>query len=184
MKSMLRYPCMALILTCVSCAEQKPRSLEEIRAEQQNLPTLYLTKTGERVVAPGSKGVVVCDETKEIALPAYQCNNPDCPGRSEDGEPVLFSIPDPRFYVTVEGEVGEHSFDSPEVMNFSGSYELECPKCLASRNKSAETPEQSQQYLRWCQPYELPESAKRREELEEEHKARVDYINRRIGETD
>jgi hypothetical protein len=183
MNRLLNLIGVACCLALASCGAEKPRSLEEISKEQTELPALFLTESGKRVIAPGNQGVVIHEKSREVAFPAFVCGNPDCPGRSGD-DPYLFCMPDPRFYVDDDGEIGSREFDNPDTWEFEGSMELVCPKCAEVRQRSQETRERADQYLKWCQPYELPESAKRREELEREYQARVDYINQRIGKTE
>ena len=170
------------LLACTSCGgEQKPRSLEEISREQMELPALYITESGERVRAPGNQGVVIHESSGEIAWRSFACHNPDCPGRGRDGEPYLFPMPDPRFYVKEDGSLGSREFDSPEDWNWDQDFELACPKCLELRNRAGESSEERLQYLEWCQLYVLPETEQRVEQLKQEYQARVEYINRRIG---
>jgi hypothetical protein len=161
---------------CGPRKEPVPRTRDEIFAERQSLPTIYITeKSHRRFTAPVSKALHVDPETKELAWPALACHNPDCPGREADGTPYLFIEPDGASFVTTDGQVG---YDAKRAKRRGGG---ECPMCLARRVPAKETPQQRQEYLQYVRLYEPPDSAKRREALDEQLQARVRYERRRGG---
>ena len=179
-------PLVGIMLLAMGCGgETKPRSVEEINAERNDLPALFMTKSGKQIKAPKSSAVFLDEASGELAWPVYECTNPDCPGRVED-KPHLFIWTDPRFYVSDEGKMESRDFETiqqwREAVAEAGSYrEPTCEKCLEMRNQASETPEESQKYSQFPRRYVLPETAKRMEELDAEHQERIDYINRRIS---
>lgn len=175
-----------ILLVVAGCGgDTKPRSVEEIGAERDRLPGLFMTESGKRVEAERSQGVFVDEASSELAWPVYECTNPSCPGRSDD-QPHLFIWPDPRFFVTPEGTLGTTVFETAQqwreaVEAAGGHRQPTCEKCLEIRNPSGETPEESQTYAEYPRRYVLPETAKRMQELDAEHQKRIDYINQRIS---
>jgi hypothetical protein len=164
--------CLAVcvVLLLVGCAEPPPptRSVDEIFAEQRQLPVLYLTESGERITAPGGKGVFVDPKSGKLAWPALACNRPDCPGRTKD-EPVLFIAPDPAMYVGDDGKIAFDPKRDPGPQPGFG----QCPACWKTRHLSEETSARQQQFRAWVAPYVLPETARRLAELETERKRRL-----------
>ncbi len=167
--------CLVLVtIFCIAgCA--KPRTMEEIDAERRDLPALYLTeKSLKHVEAASSAGLFVDEATGEICYPAYECANPDCPGLSADGKRHLFIHRDVLVSVGAGGEFKWEPIpagqDPLEYIRSKGGHKSPtCDKCLENRNLESESDEEEQQYGQWAQPYELPETAKRREELDAEH---------------
>ena len=175
--------CGALAIACTSiavgCGESKPRPRKEIIQEQVQLDKLYITgKSAKRIVAPGDKGVFIDPETNEIAFPAVQCHNPDCPARKEGGEGRIFAIVDPTLAVESDGRIwsDEKRAGAPD------EYLGQCPDCLKIRDFKSESPEQKQKYIDYVKPYVLPESAARNEELEKELILRQEMIKDRVRE--
>jgi hypothetical protein len=153
------------------CSKPPPqtRTTEQIFAEQQQLPAVYLTETGDRITAPKGKGAFVDEKSGKLAWPALACNRPDCPGRSSGGQPQLFIAPDPAMYVGPDGKIAlDPKRDTGPQPQFG-----QCPACWKQRNPAAETAAQQQQYRAWVAPYVLPETAERLAELEAERKRRV-----------
>jgi hypothetical protein len=139
-------------------APLEPRSLAEIGLEQGTLNGLYLTeKTGRQVIAPRNVARSFVDEaTGERAWHAYECTNPDCPG------PKL-----PGF---------KHHLFIHVITDSEGS--INCPACERGRNLTAETPEQVRQWGQFVRPYELPETVRRRGELDTERRESIDALRR------
>jgi hypothetical protein len=149
---MRRLVLLVLPLCLIGCSRAKPRSADEILTEKQRMPRLYLTaKTHARVIAPKSKGTFKDPATGEDCWPAMQCTNPDCPGRTEK-EPVLFTP-------------------------FDVSAHQGCPACAKKRNLARESAAEKVKYLKFVQPYELPEIRDRLKVLEEEFKRQYDLAN-------
>lgn len=164
---------LALLLSAGGC--KKPRTLEQIEAEQRALPALYLTeKTLKEVRAPADKGAFVDEETGEICYRAYECTREDCPGRSADGKPYLFIHRDVLMSVGDDGKFVWEQIPAGKdpqqyIRSKGGQMAPTCPKCLEKRDLDNESDEQKQEYLQSVRLYELPEIAKRREELEAEY---------------
>ncbi|MCE9545922.1 MAG: hypothetical protein K8T25_10445 [Planctomycetia bacterium] len=139
-------------------APLEPRSLSEIGLEQGTLNGLYLTeKTGRQVIAPRNVARSFVDEaTGERAWHAYECTNPDCPG------PKL-----PGF---------KHHLFIHVITDSEGS--INCPTCEQGRNLTAETPEQVRRWGQFVRPYELPETVRRRGELDAERRASIEKLRR------
>ncbi len=177
----------SLVLLVAGCgSEPKPRSVDEINAAREALPTLYMTASGKRIEAPRSQGVFVDKESRELAWPAYECTNPDCPGRSPDGEPHLFVWEDARLFVTPEGTLGSRKFETAQqwrdaVAEAGGDRQPTCKKCVGIRDLDAETPEEGQKYSEYPRQYKLPRTREMEKQLDAEHQERIEYINRRIS---
>ncbi len=144
--------------------KEEPRTRDVVFREIQSLPTLYLTgKTRKQVVAPGNKGNFVDDKTGEICWRVMECGNPACPGRGADGKPLQFVTPNPAMYVKSDGTIDYDQKKSKEEEKMAGGA---CPECLKKRNLKAESNAIRNKYAKWVKPHVLPESAKRKEELE------------------
>ncbi|MCG8585682.1 MAG: hypothetical protein MI757_13325, partial [Pirellulales bacterium] len=147
---------------------RKPMTSNERFLARRRLDTLYLTEDGQQIVHPASPtGAVVFDANAgTLAWAAWQCNNPDCPGRGADGSPMLFPWPHPLISLKADGTI---SLDrsSATARNFSAAefMERKCPACLRTRNLASESAEQRAQYNAWCQPHVLPGAADRLKEL-------------------
>ena len=163
-----------LLIGIIGCAE--PRTLEEIEADQRNLPVLYLTEeTLTEVQAPADAGLFVDEATGELAYRAYECQNPECPGRGADGSPHLFIHRDVLASADAKGEitwsqVPEGETPQDYIRSLGGYLAPTCPKCVELRDLENETDEHRQQYQAWAQLHELEETATRRAELEAEYK--------------
>jgi hypothetical protein len=90
---------------------------------------------------------------------------PDCPGRGADGKLLKFITPDPTAYVKSDGTIDYDSKKSKvaEKMAYGA-----CPECLKKRNLKTESRVDRNKYAKWVKRHVLPESAKRKEELESE----------------
>lgn len=159
----------AVVVGCSRSQPVQPRTLDEIFAEQMELPAVYLTAGGKRIEAPSGRGPFVDAETGEIAWMALACLRPDCPGKKSDGEPVLFIAPDSAMYVAADGKIAT----DPSRATEEPPHAMQCPVCWKQRNLSAETSAQKQQFNNWVAPYVLPETTARLAELEQERKLRV-----------
>ena len=162
---------LSLLPGCGGCNRyDPPRSRDDIFNDQMSVETLYFTKDGREFLAPGApRGMIVDEETGELGFAAWQCDNPDCPGRKPNGDPYLFPLPDPFAYVD---ENGQPAIRQPETEAdfklFNDFIERKCPKCLESRNLPRESAEEAQQYQAWVTMHITPAAQKRLDELEEE----------------
>jgi len=149
--------------------KEKPRTRDVVFQEIQSLPTLYLTaKSQKRVEAPGTKGSgsFVDQDTGEICWLAMECGNSNCPGRGPDGGPFMFITPDPGVFVKADGTFDYDIEKANKAANkMAGGA---CPECLKKRNLKTESNADRNKYAKWVKPHVLPESAKRKEELEAE----------------
>jgi len=140
----------------VGCRQSEPEPLSEAESFQQQLeqPALYFTaETNTRVIAPAKERLFVDEKTGELAWPAMECGNPDCPGRGENGEPFLFIEPDPGMVIQTDGSIG---YD-PSKARAARNQVMGCPKCLETRDLKNETAQQRQQYIRWVRVHKLAE---------------------------
>ena len=163
-----------LLLTLGGCGgkdspEPTPRTRDAIFKDIQSLPTLYLTaKTNKRIIAGGDKGsgAFVDKETGEICWQAMECGNPKCPGRTGGDEPFIFITPDPGVFVESDGVT--FGYDIKKRKPADSATGGACPECLKNRNPKKETQAERDEYIKWIKPHLLPESAKRKKELEAE----------------
>lgn len=134
----------------------QPRGLVEIDLEQRTLNGLFLSeKTGKRVIAPRNvPQFLVDEETGERCWHAYECTHPNCPGEKPEG---LIR------YIFIHTEI-----DSQRAIH--------CPACEKVRNLKAETEAQWQQWGQYVQPYELPETLRRRAELSAERRQAIEAM--------
>ncbi len=168
--------CALLAIASLAGCAKKHRPLDAIEAEKRDLPALYLTeKSLKHVTAPVSVGMHVDKATGELCYQPFECTNPDCPGRTPEGN-FLFVHRDVSLSVGPDGEIIYGS--PPEGVDYKtyvesrgGHMTPTCPKCLEKRNLATETDAQRQQYQAWVRPYELPATVQRRAELEEEYQA-------------
>ena len=152
--------------------DAEPRTRDVVFREIQSLPTLYLTgKTRKQVIAAGDRGNFVDDKTREICWRVMECGNPDCPGRGADGKPLQFVTPNPAMYVKPDGTIDYDQKKSKEEEKMAGGA---CPECLKKRNLKTESNADRNKYAKWVKPHVLPESAKRKKELEAELAATSD----------
>lgn len=136
----------------------EPRGLAEIDLEQRTLNGLFLSeKTGKRVIAPRNVAYFLVDEeTGERCWHAYECTHPNCPGEKNPGM---------NHYIFIHTEV-----DSQRAIH--------CPACEKIRNVKAETEAQWQQWGQFVQPYELPETLRRRTQLTAERRQAIESMQR------
>jgi len=134
------------------------RSLGKIDQEQLTLNALFLSeKTHREVIAPRNVARFLVDEvTGERCWHAYECTHPNCPGPRTAGR---------EYFVFIHTE-----HDSQEAIH--------CPACLTVRNLTAESVEQRNQWGAYVNPYELPETVRRRKELDLERRRTIDALQR------
>jgi hypothetical protein len=156
---------------------EKPRSREDIFNDRNSVDTLYLTDDGRKIIAPGTvRGMIVDPASGKLAWEAWQCDNPQCPGRKPDGSPLLFPWPDPFAYVTDDGKPGIHQPQTEEDFKRMEAFaNKQCPACLKERNLASETREEREQYRNWLKVHVLPQAAARLKELDAEYQA---YLKR------
>ena len=159
-------------------AEPAPRSRDEIFRDTVNLPSLYMTDSGERIEAPRIERCFVDQKTGKLFWMALECTNPKCPAKLGGGKPHIFIMPDPGIYVNKKGELGFDSEAEEQAIRKGGF--LGCKKCfplrqrqMLSSGRGAETQAEKIQYAEYVVPHVLPESWKRRKELEKEMASRV-----------
>lgn len=173
-----------LLALLAGCMGRGSATLEQIEADQLALPAVYLTAEGREVIVPGGgRDVIVAPGTREIAFRAYTCVNPACPNRERGSaeRPFLFTWPDPLWKVDERGEL---QFDvvpdrAAETVRRGGLPEPTCPGCATIRDKTGESAQVRQRYRDWVVYYELPESARRRKELDAEHRRQLQAQGRR-----
>ena len=176
------FACLALGLIvlqgCGSTPPPKPRTRDQIMGEMISLSQLYLTdKTNQRVIATGGKGRFWDEKTGEVCWPALCCNAPDCPARQADGTPFIFIMPDPGMKSKPDGTV---DYDLNLAKAGRIPWDGFCPRCWEAKNLKALSPAQRQPYIEYVKIYELPESLKRRAELEAELKTWNTYVEERV----
>lgn len=179
----------SLLLLTVGCAK-KLRTLEEIEADKRDIPALYITeKTNKEIMAPAGLGLHVDAASGELCYQPHECTNPNCPGRSTDGKPVLFVHRVVLVSVGADGNIVyaqiPPGMTTAEFIASKGGDEFPtCPKCREKRNLSRETEKQRNQYRAWVRPYVSPETEKRRTELEAEYQEAYQAIQKkRRGES-
>jgi len=161
------------LVALTSCGgETPPKTLNEIFAEEQKLPTLYLTAiTGKRVLVPGRLERFTDPETGEVCWPALVCVNPDCPVKKQTGEPHIFISPDIGFVAKPDGTAVPGTPDPRTVKGTSN----QCPQCLKVRNRNTESKELKQNYINWVKTYVPPETEAKMKELADERRKRFEY---------
>ncbi len=169
---MARFRTTTLIAAVVAVAaggcRDEPRTRQDVFRDQLEVETLYFTADGERIYAPGADRGMIVDDSGRVAFAAWQCENPDCPGRTND-KPFLFPLPDPFAYVDDKGQVaiGQPISDA-DMAKFEDFIDLKCPACLPTRDRERETAEQRQQYQSWVTRHVTPKAQRQLAELEEE----------------
>lgn len=153
-------------------AEEVRQTREEIFQKRLAVDMLYLTEGGIEVVAPGnSQGAIVDTATGKLAWAAWQCDNPQCPGRKSDNQPLLFPSINPWLYAKEDGTIGLRQMKTEaEIRQTEEFGEQKCPVCLKIRNRDSETAQQRQQYQAWCRPHVLPQAAQQLKKLEQEYR--------------
>ena len=171
---------LTLILACGNETEPTPRSRDDIFRDTVNLPSLYMTDSGERIEAPGIERSFVDQKTGKLFWMALECKNPKCPAKVESGKPHIFIMPDPGVFVNKKGELDFDSELEEEALRKAARGFLGCQKCIPLRQKQmlrsgrgAETQAEINQYAKYVAPHVLSETKKRERELEKEMVARV-----------
>ena len=171
----LAFACCAIVPLVMVAGCTKPRALEEIEAEQRALPVLYLTeKSMAEVHAPADAGLFVDKATGELCYRAYECRNPDCPGKGSGDKPHLFIHRDVLVSVDASGEISWSQIPAgqnpQDYIRAQGGYMAPtCPKCAELRDLDNESDADRQKYQQFIELHEIPETAARREELEAEY---------------
>lgn len=162
---------LALMAAGCSGRQARPRNRDDIAYDRLKVDTLFIAQDGRRAVQPMNPDQVVILDAKAgvLAWPAWQCNNPECPGRSTDGSPHLFPWPNPFISVGPDGKLVTRQPNMPAERKLFDDFATQaCPACKERRNPATESPQQRQQYKDWCQLHELPSAARRRQELDKE----------------
>lgn len=174
-----------LALVAGGCGTQSsiPRTRNDVFRDRLQVETLFLTADGRRFVAPMSPERAIVAEGGSLAWPAWQCNNPDCPGRQPDGSPLVFPWPDPFQSVGPDGRiVVRQPLNDEDEKLFQKFSEQNCPACLPRRKPAEESKALRQQYKDWCQPHVLPAAAKRLAELDRELEAMLSRERQPAGD--
>ena len=180
MKQALSFFCLFLLVACGGKdLGSEPRSRDEIMRDISNLPVLYMAEDGRKREAPGGQACFVDEVShKMIFWMALECKNPKCPGRDGNGKAHVFIMPDPGVFVDKEGKLGFDPEAEEEAIRKGGFFG--CEKCVPLRQldmlnsgRGAETQAEKLQYAEYVVPHVLPESKKRRGELEKEMVVRV-----------
>jgi len=163
---LLGFALLAILATC-SCGSRDAPTLtrEQLLQERLKVNVLYLTEDGREIIAPSNRFRAVVDpKTNKLAWAAWQCDNPNCPGKGKHGRPFLFPRRDPFVFVKEDGTVGCRQPESKKDIELFEEYAVAtCPACSKTEVRQ----------------YVLPESAARLKELEEAHKRRIDQLERR-----
>lgn len=160
---------LALVPTGCGTKSSTPRTRNDVFRDRLLVETLFLTADGRRSVRPMNPDRAIVAEDGSLAWPAWQCNNPDCPGRQPDGSPLVFPWPDPFQIVGPDGQITvRQPLNDADEKLFEKFSEQNCPACLPQRKPTQESKTRRQQYKDWCQPHVLPAAAKRLQELERE----------------
>ena len=110
--------------------------------------TIESRRVENAVKMTAHRGEVCVDgDTGQLAWPALTCKNPDCPDYASGEDPPIFIYEIPNNGVDEEGYI--------KVPN-SVSHRRRMPKCPTCKSP------------KWVEPYELPETAQRRAELDAE----------------
>lgn len=164
----------AVLSSAAGCSGKldRPRTRDDIARDRLTVDTLFITADGrQRINQPLNpyRALVIDAAAGTIAWPAWQCNNPDCPGRGADGTPFVFPWPDPFMSVQPDGTLTTRQPDMPaEQRLFDDFATQKCPACLAKRTPATESKEQAQQYKDWCQVHVTQAAARRIAELDRE----------------
>ena len=179
MQQALSFFCLFLLVSCGGKdLGPEPRSRDEIMRDLSSLPALYMAEDGRKREASGGQECFVDEISRKIYWMALECKNPKCPGRDGNGKAYVFIMPDPGVFVDEEGELGFDPEAEEEAIRKGGFFG--CEKCIPLRQqdmlnsgRGAETQAEKLQYAEYVVPHVLPESKKRRGELEKEMVDRV-----------
>lgn len=143
--------------------------------KQLEVDTLYLAEDGNQIIAAGNRqGVIVEPGKNRLAWGAWECDNPQCPGRKPGGTPLLFPWPNPFYFIKEDGTIAmRQPITEAELLQADESREVRCPACLKIRNLASETPQQRLQYRTWCRQHVLPRAAEQRKNLEDDYRRRL-----------
>ncbi len=146
-------------------APPQPRIRAEIDHEQKKLNALFIgEETGKEVIAPGDVHYFVVDqETGERCWRSIECIHPNCQGEKKNGRPYYV------FFLVAE----RPNEEEPPI---------ECDACRSFRDPDNETPEELTEWSRFVRPYELPETLRRRDELDLERKRFVQQLREQLGQ--
>ena len=139
------------------------RSHSAIDAEQKTLNKLFIGETtGKEVIAPGNVHYFVVDKnTGERCWQTFECVNPDCPGEKKNGRGRYV-------FILVTENLNQ---EEPVI---------ECDACLALRNLNSETPVDLTEWGSLVLPYHLPETLRRRAQLDKERRRFVEERRQRL----
>jgi hypothetical protein len=140
-----------------------PRAMAQIDLEQATLNGLYLSeRTGKQVIAPRNVARFLIDEeTGERCWHAYECTHPECQGERRPGF---------DHYVFIYTDVEKLGI-------------IDCPACAMRRQREKESAAERQRWGEFVRPYELPETLRRRAELDAERREAIQAKRRSSGVT-
>ncbi len=179
MKHILPSLSLAFILACAGKGlGPEPHTRDEIIRDLSSLPVLYIAEDGRKREAPGGQACFVDQVSRKIFWMALECRNSKCPAKVESGKPHIFIMPDPGVFVNKKGELGFDPKKEEQALKKGGFFG--CEKCIPLRIKriyqtglGEETQADKFRYAEYVVPHILPETKKRRAELEKEMVARV-----------
>jgi hypothetical protein len=135
-----------------------PRDRAAIDREQHTLNALFIgEETGKEVIAPRNVHYFVVDQTGERCWRAIECLHPNCPGEKKNGRSHYL-------FILIVEKLNE---EEPPI---------ECDACRSFRDVDNETPQEKTEWSRYVRPYELPETLRRRVELDNERRRFVDKL--------
>jgi hypothetical protein len=142
-------------------APPPPRDRAAIDREQHTLNALFIGEdTSQEVIAPGNVHYFVVDEeTGERCWRSIECIHPNCPGEKKHGRPYYV------FFLVAE----KPNEEEPPI---------ECDACQKFRDVDSEAPQEKTEWSRYVRPYELPETLRRRGELDAERRRFVEQLRK------
>ena len=164
-------------------ADDQYLTLKELGSLRAKIPALFRTHpSGHEVVAP-RKAVGPFVYEGELAWPVYECQNPDCPERSElaEDEPVLYIRPNPNWTVAdlAKSPGQKRKLDSNASNSATTLVTMYlCPHCLAIPGRDENDP----QYIDYVRRYTLPEAQSMSDSIKQAHQRGLD-VRRRLGKS-
>ncbi|MGB6042781.1 MAG: hypothetical protein WBF93_06445 [Pirellulales bacterium] len=144
-------------------APPEPRAPAGIDGEQKTLNALFIgEKTGQELIAPGNVHYFLVDEaTGERCWRSFECTYPGCPGEKTKGRKH-------HVFILIAEKPGE---EEPTI---------QCDACLTLRDLDTETLDERTKWGSYARVYELPETIRRRTELDDERRRYVEMKRRGV----
>jgi len=151
--------------------KEKKVAINKLNEDARNVEAMFLTEDGTKVFGARYLKAVIDPESGKIAHRVQKCTNPDCPGRGEDGEPLLFPWVNKMLYLGSDGEINHLPVQTKEEVRMVAVHaEVICPVCVKTRKRSTESEEVRDQYRQWCKAYVPPRALEQLKELEDQRK--------------